>query len=201
MMNHIFLATVTAAALALFEPQVSLAQTLSYDFTVDVTSGPLTGEQYTGITSVNLTDVLKDNDRIIKSPSITFDFGGVNFTDSHDVQDVDAISPRANFQDGNFIGNTYIVSRFGRRPTDIPLIKDVSLDGFAIDNRDFGYVVGANFYTGKVSYSLPPTVNKPTANEPDAQPVPEPSLWVGLATVACSCAFSRHGHRLTRHGD
>ncbi|MEL6334918.1 MAG: hypothetical protein AAFQ76_20305 [Cyanobacteria bacterium J06626_26] len=200
MMNHVFLATVTAVALALSDTQVSLAQTLSYDFTVDVTSGPLTGERYTGITSVDLTDVLEDNYEIVKSPSITFDFGGVNFTEVNDVQDVDAISPRANFQDGNFIGNTYIVSRFGRRPTDIPLVKDVALDGFAIDNSDFGYVVGANFYTGKVSYSLPPDVDKSMANEPDAQPVPEPSLWVGLATVAWSCA-SRYGRRLTRHGN
>ncbi|MEO1179484.1 MAG: hypothetical protein AAFX51_01255, partial [Cyanobacteria bacterium J06636_28] len=116
MMNHVFLATVTAVALALSDTQVSLAQTLSYDFTVDVTSGPLTGERYTGITSVDLTDVLEDNYEIVKSPSITFDFGGVNFTEVNDVQDVDAISPRANFQDGNFIGNTYIVSRVGLRP-------------------------------------------------------------------------------------
>ncbi|MEO0395281.1 MAG: hypothetical protein AAF243_04745 [Cyanobacteria bacterium P01_A01_bin.137] len=201
MMNHVFLATVTAAALTLSDTQVSLAQTLFYDFTVDVTSGPLTGERYTGITSVDLTNLPEDNDEIVKSPSITFDFGGVNFTDANDVQDVDANSPRANFQDGNFIGNTYIVSRFGRRPTDIPLIKDVSLDGFAIDNSDFGYVVGANFYTGKVSYSLPPNVNKQNANEPDAQPVPEPSLWFGLAAIVCSCACSHHGRRLTRHGD
>ncbi|MEO0431820.1 MAG: hypothetical protein AAF151_08990 [Cyanobacteria bacterium J06656_5] len=194
MMNHVFLATVTAVALAISDTQVSLAQTLSYDFTVDVTSGPLTGEQYTGVTSVDLSDLLEDNYEIVKSPSITFDFGGVNFTDANDVQDIDAISPRANFQDGNFIGNTYIVSRFGLRPTEIPLIKDISLDGFAIDNSNFGYVVGANFYTGKVSYSLPPDVTKPKVNEPDAQSVPEPSLWVGLAAVAWGLAHSRHGH-------
>ena len=199
MINHVFLATVTAAALILSDTQVSLAQTRSYDFTVDVMSGPLVGERYTGMTSVDFTDLFEDNYETIKSTSITFDFGGVDFTEANDVQDVDANSPRANFQDGKFIGNTYIVSRFGRRSTDIPVIQDVSLDGFAIDNSDFGYVVGANLYTGQVSYSLPLEVNKPKASEP-AQPVPEPSLWVGLAAVACACRHRPHS-QLTRHRD
>lgn len=187
MKNRLSLIAITTAALTLSDIQVSLAQTVSYDFNVDVLSGPLINERYTGSVLVDVTDLTNNNNETVTSTLITFDFGGFEFTEADDVQDMDANSPRANFQDGEFLGSTYIVSRFGNNPTEIPLIEDVFIDGFAIDNNDFGYLVGANLYRGKVSYGLPPG-----SNEPDPiQPVPEPSLWLGLAAAGCGCRLMR----------
>ncbi|MEM7795599.1 MAG: hypothetical protein AAF579_14250 [Cyanobacteria bacterium P01_C01_bin.118] len=199
MRNYAVLIAGAAAALAVFDGQVSVAQTVSYDVTVDVVSGPLSGERYTGTTLIDLTDP-SNNNEIFKSTSIVFNFGGTEFTELDDVQDPDANSPRANFQDSNFLGNTFIVSRFGNHPTDIPLIQDIAIDGFAIDNNDFGYLIGTDLYRGTVSYSL--LQNSEPLDEPFDEPldeqiqtVPEPSVWVGLATV---CWTAGCGRQLTR---
>ncbi|MBT9315982.1 hypothetical protein [Leptothoe spongobia] len=191
MKNRLFLIAVMTATVTLSDAHAALAETVSYNFTVDVLSGPLSGESYIGVTSVDLTDPITNNENI-KTTSITFSVGGVEFTEADDVQDIDANSPRANFQNGEFLGNTYIVSRLGNNPTEIPLVQNVSIDGFAIDNSDFGYVVGADLYRGTVRYFLPPESNE--ANGP-TQSVPEPSMWLGLATIGCTAGY---GRRLTR---
>ncbi|ESA35066.1 pep-cterm exosortase interaction domain-containing protein [Leptolyngbya sp. Heron Island J] len=177
-MNRVWLLAATTVGVVLSNTQVSFAQTVTYDFTVDVTSGPLSGESYVGETSVDITNLLLEGNETVQSTSITFNFGNVEFTEADDVQDLDARSPRANFQDDNFLGNTYIVSRFGNRPIEIPLIDNVPVDGFAIDNSEFGYVVGADLYRGVVNYALPLD-----SDTPNAQPVPEPSLWLGFILV------------------
>lgn len=187
-MNPTFLIVITITLLTFANTQVSFAQTVvPYDFTVNVISGPLSGSRYRGITSVDLTNLANNNETVAPT-SIMFDFGGIEFTKANDVQDVDARSPRANFQDGNFIGNIYIVSRFGNNPTDIPLINNVQVDGFAIDNSNFGYIVGADLYTGTVSYKLPPSSAQPKPQRiPESappQPVPEPSVWAAGLTIA-----------------
>ena len=185
MINRVLAAT--AVVLTLSNAQVSFAQTVSYDFAVDVISGPFADERYMGVTSVDLSDLSENLDETRPPTSIIFDFGGVEFTDVNDVRDLDADSPRVNFQQNDsFVGITYIVSRFGEAPTEIPLIDGVSVDGFAIDNNDFGYVVGTDLYRGTVSYALPPdTGNGDIETSPEPQSVPEPSLWLGFAAVGC----------------
>ena len=185
MVNRVCLLAATAAVLTLSNAQVSFAQTVSYNFTVDVISGPFENKHYTGITSVDLSNLSEDTTKTRPPTSILFDFGGVEFTDANDVRDADADSPRANFhQNDSFVGITYIVSRFGEMPTEIPLIDGISVDGFAIDNNDFGYIVGTNLYRGTVNYTLPANPeNGDTDNKPEPQPVSEPSFWFGLATV------------------
>lgn len=181
-MNRVCLVAAATTVLTVFRAPTVFAQTVSYDVIVDVTSGPLTGDRYTGITSVEVDSLVKDGNNIFQPVSITFDAGGIEFTDANDVRDIDANSPSANFQNGEFLGATYIVSRFGNNPTDIPPINGVSVDGFAIDNSKFGYVVGANLYKGMVNYGLPP---ESSTTNPTPQPVPEPSLWLGLAMAGC----------------
>ncbi|MEA5464379.1 hypothetical protein [Leptothoe sp. PORK10 BA2] len=193
MKNRLFLMAITTATLTLSDPQISLAKTVSYDFTVDVLSGPLTGERYTGMTSVDVTDLLKDNNESVKSTSITFEFGDAKFTEADDVQNPEADSPRANFQGGEFLGNTYIVSSFGNNATEIPFIQNVAVDGFAIDNGDFGYVVGANLYRGIVTYRLLPGDEQ---LDTPAQSVPEPSFWMGLVTIGYAISGGRWLTRL-----
>lgn len=186
MRDYIILIAGATAAWAVFNGQVSAAQTV-YDVTVDVVSGPLTGESYTGTTFVDLADS-SNNNEFVKSTSITFNFGGTKFTERDDVQDPDANSPKVNFHEGEFLGNTYIVSRFGNNPTDIPLIQDIAIDGFAIDNKEFGYVIGANLYQGTVSYNLP---HPPELLDDQVRTVPEPSTWAGLATVGWTIGCGR----------
>ncbi|EKU97355.1 PEP-CTERM putative exosortase interaction domain-containing protein [Leptolyngbya sp. PCC 7375] len=187
MMNRVCLMAATTAILTFFKAQVAFAQTVSYDFTVDVTSGPLAGERYIGLTSVDVTSLLDESYETVRPTSIIFDFGGITFTDDNDVLDIDANSPKVNFQDGQFMGITYIVSRLGNNPAEIPLINDVAVDGFAIDNSEFGYVVGANLYRGDtVNHALPPN-----STSPNRQSVPEPSVWLGFATVGCGCWLTR----------
>lgn len=184
MVNRICLAAAAATALTTFRAPVTLAQSVSYDFTVDITTGPLSGEQYTGITSIELTDLLNDAAESIEPVAISFNFGETEFTDIDDVRDVDANSPKANFADGDFLGITYIVSRFGENPTDLPLIGNTAVDGFAIDNSDFGYAVGENLYRGIVSYDVSPeSQDLDEQAVPDVQAVPEPSLWLGLVAA------------------
>lgn len=195
MMNRVWLVAVTATALTLSYVQVSRAQSVAYDFTVDVMSGPLTGERYMG--AVDLPNLLETRYEAVEPISIKFDFGDIEFTDADDVRDIDANSPRANFQDGNFMGSTYIVSRFGDRPTEIPLISGVAVDGFAIDNSEFGYIVGENLYQGMVSYAAL------SNDSSDAQSVPEPNVWLGLGIMvgwlmrrgAAGTSNSRRHHR------
>lgn len=176
MINRLGLVATAVASFAVSVSSVAQAQPFDYSFTVDVISGPLVGDRYTGITSVELDDLLGSPiDGSIQSVSVRLALGGVEFTETQDVQDIDAQSPRANFENGEFLGTTYIVSRFGNNPTDIPLINGVFVDGFAIDNSQFGYVVGANFYQGTVNYNLP----LETSTAP-IQSVPEPSLLFGL---------------------
>ena len=178
MINRVWLTAATAAVAFLSNTQVSFAQTFNHDFTIDVTSGPLMDERYTGTISVDVTDLFSTGYETVKPTSIAFNFGNVEFTEADDVRDIDADSPRANFQDGEFMGITYIVSRFGDKPTDIPLINNISIDGFAIDNSEFGYVVGENLYRGIVNYTLPPK-----SDEPNVQSVPESSFWLGFTII------------------
>lgn len=178
MTNSVWLTAATTAVVFLSNAQASFAQAVSYDFTVDITSGPLMGERHTGVTSVDVTNLFSTGYETVQPESITFNFDNVEFTEANDVRDVDADSPRVNFQDGEFTGITYIVSRLGERPTDIPLINGVAVDGFAIDDSEFGYVVGADFYRGTVNYGLSPNLSTP-----NAQPVPEPSAWLGFTLV------------------
>lgn len=176
MINRLSLMATAVASFAVSVSSVVQAQPLDYNFTVDVTSGPLVGDRYVGITSVELDDFLSSPmDGSIQSVSVRLALGGVEFTETQDVQDIDAQSPRANFENGEFLGTTYIVSRFGNNPTDIPLINGVAVDGFAIDNSQFGYVVGANFYQGTVNYDLPLEMSSSPV-----QSVPEPSILLGL---------------------
>ncbi|MEM1240495.1 MAG: PEP-CTERM sorting domain-containing protein [Cyanobacteria bacterium P01_H01_bin.26] len=170
-MNRVCWIAVAAAALVLSEARVSVAQTVTYDFTVSLTSGPLAGERYPGTTSIEL-GLLGSPDETVPPLSLLFEFGGTAFTEVDDSQDPDANSPGANFQNGGFVGSTYIVSRFGDNPVDIPPVDSAVVDGFAISNGDFGYIVGPNLYTGGVSY---------TVSAHPAESVPEPSGWLGLA--------------------
>ena len=175
MINRICLAAVATAALTALRAPVTLAQSVSYDFTVNITTGPLSGEQYAGMASIELTDLLNGTAESSEPSDISFNFGETEFTEIDDVWDVDANSPKANFANGDFLGITYIVSRFGENPTDLPLISNTAVDGFAIDDSDFGYAVGENLYRGIVSYDA-----SPDSQDQAAQAVPEPSLWLGL---------------------
>lgn len=189
MIKRICLIALTATAFTVLEIPAT-AQTVTYDVTINVTSGPLMGQRYIGETSLELSRVLKKRNESIQPISITFNFGDIEFTETDDVRDVDAYSPRANFNDGNFEGITYIVSRFGDHPTDIPQIDHVSMDGFVVDNSAFGYVVGANLYSGVVNYTAPPK-----SPPPEIQTVPEPSLWLGLVTAGCGCWLTRRQYQ------
>ncbi|MEM7062751.1 MAG: PEP-CTERM sorting domain-containing protein [Cyanobacteria bacterium P01_B01_bin.77] len=197
MINRLDFVVLTGVVLTVWRASAVEAQTVDYDVIVDVTSGPLAGERYSGVTSVELANELRhglENDSS-QPLSITFDFGGTKFTDADDSRDVDANSPRANFHDGDFIGATYIVARFGDNPTDIPLMHDVAVDGFAIDNHDFGYAVGANLYRGVVNYTLSSESFEPT--NPESQSVPEPAFWLGLATVTWGGWLTRRFNKET----
>ena len=175
-MNRVCWTAVAVATLMLADAQASLAQTVTYEFTDSLTSGPQAGERYPG-TTANEQGLLGSPDETVPPLSLLFEFGGTAFTQADDSQDPDANSPGANFQNGSFVGSTYIVSRFGDNPTDIPPVGSALVDGFAISNGDFGYVVGTNLYTGVVSYTVPVHPN-------DSQSVPEPSGWLGLA-IGC----------------
>lgn len=184
MINRLYFVALTVATLTISTP-VARAATVDYDVTVDVTSGPLAGDRYSGVTSVELADGLEPD--ASQPIAITFDFLGTEFTEADDSRDADANSPRANFYRGDFVGATYTVSRFSDNPTDIPVVKGIAVDGFAIDNDEFGYTVGTDLYRGVVNYTL----SAEAFESAEPQPVSEPSLWLGLVTVGCGGWLAR----------
>ncbi|MEQ8753844.1 MAG: PEP-CTERM sorting domain-containing protein [Coleofasciculus sp. G1-WW12-02] len=174
MKNYQKLAIVTAGlalSFAAIEANSAQAAIITYDFTVDVTTGLLTDTQYQGFFSYDdstLTGSGVESVGIAEGLSISFDFLGVTYTEADDNL-VDFGFPFVEFNQGSLVGLQYTVSNgaifsiFGDNPT--------GLGG----GDEFNYIDETSFEVGNgnVTYSLRP----PSAS------VPEPSAVLGLGIL------------------
>ena len=104
-------ATATAAlSLAAMEAKTVQAATIIYDFTVDVTSGPLTGTQSFGSFSYDdlaLTGTGLETLGVNEGLSISFDFLGKTYNETNDIGSPDY--PIVQFQDQSLLGLNFFV--------------------------------------------------------------------------------------------
>ncbi len=174
MKNYQKLAIATAGLalrFAAIEANSAQAAIITYDFTVDVTTGSLTDTQYQGFFSYDdstLTASGVESVEIAEGLSISFEFLEVTYTEADDDL-VDFGFPFVEFNQGNLVGLQYTVSNnaifsiFGDNPN--------GLGG----GDQFNYIDETSFEVGNgsVTYSL----------RPASASVPEPSAVIGLSIL------------------
>ena len=175
MANNIFtkLAVATTSAALSFvaiEANPVQAATITYDFDVNITSGPLGDNIYEGFFSYDdstLTGIGREKVGVAEELSIVFEFLGETYTEVDD-NNFDFNFPFGEFQYDSLVGLQYIIN-------DTPNNSILSIFG---DNPNglgggdrFQYVDVNSFEVneGRVTYSL--------------RPVPEPGMAVGLGAV------------------
>ncbi len=149
------------------------AGVIGFDFTVDIDSGALVGETFTGSFSYDETEVAGIADEFVDLSSFDFNFQGLSFGLN------DAVAEAA-FFDGDFLGLSYSI--------DFPAPVSFSFvpGFFALDEALFAYENPNGDGTGIIAFA------------PARVSVPEPStlllLVIGLAAVFLSRIRMRPGH-------
>lgn len=179
---------VTGAALSWAAVEVPTAQAaiLTYDFSVDVANGPLSGDTFIGWFSFDDTRFTGVGREVFDVPNdglrIEYSFLGEVFDqndESFEIFDRIPPVPSVAFNDGILAGLSYRVDEV--RGTNLTPIPDPVQD-FTILESGFGYRTTDDAISlgGTVEYELRQT---PPA-EPSPQPtaVPEPGIVLGLSS-------------------
>jgi len=175
--------TAAAALIAVIDTQTAKAATITYDFTVDITSGPLTGTQPTGFFSyddASLTGVGLETVGLNDGLSISFNFLGETYSETDDAGVPDY--PIVQFQDRSLLGLNFNV------------FYAPSFQSFAIADE-------ANVSTGEIglgagnvfAYDTDPSVQFEGLGTVtySARPIPEPSSVVGLSVLGLGLILKR----------
>lgn len=159
------IATVNAAlSFTILKANSALAANLTYDFTVDLTSGSLTDQQYSGFVSYDdstLTGTGLETLGVRQGMSISFNFLDETYDETSDL-DFPSY-PLLEFQDGSFSGLTF-------------LALNESGFGFQFSTQNLSELGGDLFLYGKV-----PTVDGRGVTKYSLRSVPEPSLTLSSA--------------------
>lgn len=162
-----------------------LAIPVTYDFTVEVDDGPLSGNQYFGNTTFDLADLMEDPEDpefdIVVQPTINFNFVDNLFTEADDIEFPSGDFPIAAFQDGRFLGLSYLVDESDFLPQNINPVTipgevvyfEIFLDSFAYGIQPDGFLEGTVSYTQRDSA------------------VPEPSAIAGLIFFGLSLVTNK----------
>ncbi len=180
MANNIFtkLAVATASAAALsfvaLEASPTQAATITYDFDVNVTSGPLDNNIYEGSFSYEdstLKGIGLETVGVAEELSVSFEFLGGTYTEADD-NNFSFNFPIVEFKNGSFVGLQYIVNDIPNNSIFAVFGNDP--DGLGGENR-FQYVDVNSFEVsqGSVTYSL----------RSHSTPVPEPGTAAGLSVL------------------
>jgi len=145
MQSRCALAALGAAAIVGLCGATEAGILVEYTFEVEITTGPLAGEHYFGDFSF-----FPPSGSFTELEDLNFVFQDKLFTEEDDA-DYPAF-PRANFQEGNFVGIDYLVNIQG---------DGFIVMGFAIFNNEFTYLLsggdGDPSYGGIVTYHLIPS--------------------------------------------
>lgn len=159
-----------ALSLAAAEVKPTQAAVFNYNFTANVTSGANPG-QYFGSFSyddTNLNGVGEENLDVSNGLlSVAFDYLGTRYTEVDDFDFVSGIAPLVSFNDGNFVGLSYLVE-----------------DQFFIGDVDTPSTAGDRFYS-ILSADLLSTTQEGTVSYTR---VPEPFAIFGTA-IATATGF------------
>lgn len=157
-------AVVTTAALS-FALVVNPAEAASFSFQVDVTTGPLTSESYTGLFSVDdtaLTGVGLETIELTDSEAFQFDFAGQTYLATANLPNF-PLFPIVQFLDGGLVGLNFSAADF--------LSGDEFFIGDELDQNqagsDFAYAAAGGSGQGGVTYTA----------------IPEPGAAAGLGVV------------------
>lgn len=180
------LASATAAAALSFvvmEAKTVQAATVTYDFTVDVTSGPLTGTQPSGSFSYNdstLTGTGLETLGVAQGLSVAFNFLGKTYKETNDIEFPEF--PIVQFQERKLLGLNF-TAFYGPSFQTIGIGNTVDVAAgligsgggsvFAYDTEPSVQFEGV----GKVTYS--------------ARPVPEPVSVAGLSALGIGFLLKR----------
>lgn len=136
------------------------AATINYNFTVDITSGILTGESYSGSLAYDDGNLTNSGSELIEVENLSFNFQGVDYTEA----DSDAA---VEFLDGEFLGLD-----FSPNPTFafVPGFFDLS-------EASFVYSVVGSGGLSNLEYTLVAEENNGTAT------TPEPGILLALFGV------------------
>lgn len=175
-------ATATAAlSLAAMEAKTVQAATIVYDFTVDVTSGPLTGTQYFGSFSyddLTLTGTGLETLGVDEGLSISFDFLGKTYNETSDIDLPDY--PIVQFQDQSLLGLNFNVF-YGSSFQSFAIANEVDASTGAVGSG------GGNVF----AYDTDPSVAFEGLGTVTYQPVPEPISVVGLSVLGLGCLLKK----------
>ena len=135
--------------LTLINSPLVRAATMSYDFQVDIDSGTLSGDSFSGSFSFDNVGLTNIGEEFLPLDSIEFNFEGTDYTD------VSVPLSEAVFFDGEFLG-------LGYSPDD----SFAFVPGFfAIDEAYFTYdIVDIGAGAGDVTYTVPDSTTTPESS-------------------------------------
>ena len=166
-------ATATAAlSLAAMEAENVQAATIIYDFTVDVTSGPLTGTQSSGSFSYDdlaLTGTGLETLGVNEGLSVSFDFLVETYNETNDIDSPNY--PIVQFQDQSLLGLNFNVFYASSLQFAIADEIDASIGAVGLG--------GGNVF----AYDTDPNAAFEGLGTVTYRPVPEPSSVVGLSVL------------------
>lgn len=145
----------------------ALAATITYDFTVDVTSGSLAGTQSSGFFSYDdstLEGIGLETLGVNEGLDISFEFSGKTYNETDDIYFPNF--PMVQFQDSSLLGLSFLA-----------------------DDSEFAFRIGTSnpdpdvFGGDEFRYGARPDVDGEGVVSYSSRPVPEPSAVTGLAVV------------------
>lgn len=174
-------ATATAAlSLAAMEAKTVQAASIIYDFTVDVTGGPLSGTQSFGSFSyddVALTGTGLETLGVNEGLSISFDFLGETYDETNDIDLPDY--PIVQFQDRSLLGLNFNV--FYGSSLQFAIADEIDASIGAVGSG------GGNVF----AYDTDPNAAFEGLGTVTYRPVPEPSSVVGLGVLGLGFLLKR----------
>ena len=127
----------------------AFATPVEFDFTVDITSGALVGERFSGNFSYDEADVVGTADEFADLSSFMFSFQGFDFGLN------DSIAPEAAFFDGEFLGLSYSVD------LSAPVFFSFVPGFFSVDDAFFAYEDPNGDGDGTIAFSRAAQVSAP----------------------------------------
>ncbi len=97
-----FVTASTVVGMAVINSNPVHAASISYDVEVIIDSGSLTGETYTGFFTFDDSRLTGIGEEFLSVSQISFDFNGVNYTETDDF-----FGPEVLFFDGDFLGLSF----------------------------------------------------------------------------------------------
>ncbi|NEO02637.1 MAG: PEP-CTERM sorting domain-containing protein [Moorea sp. SIO3I7] len=144
------------------------AASMIYDLEVSIDSGVLAGETYSGFFDFDDSGLTGIDEEFLSVSNISFDFGGVNYTETNSLSD-----PEAVFFDGDFLGLSWSDDEFS-----------FIAGFFELGEAFFAYDIPQGAGAGDIAYTLRPDTPVST---PASTPEPT-AVFSLLALGATGCS-------------